>query len=303
MSTRVSVLAPAKINLSLRVLGRRDDGYHEIDTLFQAVDLCDEVEVELREEGVELEVNGLDLGPPEENLAYRAAAQLLSDLQPQTGARIRLVKRIPVGAGLGGGSSDAAAVLRGVAELHAGVPRDRLVAVAAQLGSDVPFFLGESPLARGRGRGEVLEPLGPLPPADFVLVSPPVHVSTAAAYAALSGVRADGMPDTDAGPGPLRSWEALGAAAHNDFEPVISAQHPEIGAALSALRNAGAHAALMTGSGSTCFGLFGSRAAAEEAAGSLTRRLRWPCRVVRSLTSLPSPRRVGERGDARAASA
>jgi 4-diphosphocytidyl-2-C-methyl-D-erythritol kinase len=283
------VLAPAKVNLRLRVLDRRTDGYHDIDTLFQAIDLTDEVSVELRDSGITLDVDGPDLGPVADNLAHRAAQRLATSTGFRGGIAVRLTKRIPAGAGLGGGSSDAAAVLRCLTKLldiPDGDPRVR--AAAEQLGSDVPFFLTGGPLARGGGRGEILDPMSPLPTADLVLISPPVHVSTAKAYAALGDSRpgASTRPEWSA-PSPS-SWEDVAAQALNDFQPIVGAAHPEIGIALDALHVEGARFALMSGSGSSVFGLFGSRAEAERVASGLTARLSWPCRAVRTLTEMPT---------------
>ena len=295
--SRATVLAPAKINLALHVLGRRPDGYHEIDTLFQAIDLYDQVDVELGGDGVVVEVEGADLGPMEANLAYRAATRFLEVTAVDSGVRISLTKRIPFGAGLGGGSSDAAAVLRCLAALIEGSDARSLHALAAELGSDVPFFLGESPLARGRARGDVLEPLAPLPAADLVLVSPPVHVSTAGAYAALAASR--GEASAVAGPPlgvGLERWGDLEAVARNDFEPVMAAAHLEIGQALDALRAEGASVVLMTGSGSTCFGLFPDAAKARSVADDLGARLECPCVGVRTLEVFPGPRLGGPGG-------
>jgi 4-diphosphocytidyl-2-C-methyl-D-erythritol kinase len=289
MSDRARVLAPAKVNLVLHVLHRRPDGYHEIDTLFQAIDLSDEVEVELVDGDVALEVESAEhLGPEEDNLAYRAAARLLQEVAPSTGARVRLRKRIPAGGGLGGGSSDAAAVLRCIAELIGDCEPARLEGLAVDLGSDVPFFLGESPLARGRGRGELLEPLGPLPPRPLVLVSPRVHVSTAGAYATLAEVRAGQVGPSEglAGPAPS-TWRDVESLVHNDFEPVISAAHPEIRRALYALRDYGASVSLMSGSGSSCFGLFQDADVARWVAEELRARHEWTCAVVQTLAKLP----------------
>jgi 4-diphosphocytidyl-2-C-methyl-D-erythritol kinase len=284
------VLAPAKVNLRLRVLGRRTDGYHDLDTLFQAVDLADEVEVELGDSGITLDVEGPDLGPATDNLAYRAAARLAGCLGYEGGIAVSLTKRIPAGAGLGGGSSDAAAVLRCLAKLLDVPERDPRVGEAAeQLGSDVPFFLSGSALARGRGRGEILDPMPPLPTADLVLISPPVHISTAKAYVALSDSRrgASAGPPEPSAPSP-RSWEDVSLQAVNDFQPVVSTQHAQVQRALDALESRGARFALMSGSGSSVFGLFGSRAEAERVAAELTERLFWPCRTVRTLTDVPS---------------
>jgi 4-diphosphocytidyl-2-C-methyl-D-erythritol kinase len=288
VSIRAAVLAPAKVNLALHVLGRRPDGYHEIDTLFQAIDLYDEVEVELAGEGITVDVEGADLGPMEQNLAYRAAALFLAEIDSDVGVTVRLAKRIPHGAGLGGGSSDAAAVLRCLAALLGGVHPTRLHAMGAELGSDVPFFLGESPLARGTGRGEVLESLTALPAADVVLVSPPLHVATAEAYGALAVSRRGKVPVEDrTSPIGLASWHDLRSVARNDFEPVLAAAHPEIPRALAALRAAGASVAMMTGSGSTCFGVFGDAAAAGSAERALRSELDWPCTAVRTLGMHP----------------
>ena len=291
----VRTLAPAKVNLWLRVLGRRSDGFHELDTLFQAVDLCDEVTVARGPgSGVRLTVEGADLGPPRDNLAYRAALAFRDAAGPAAGSHavdVRLRKRIPAGAGLGGGSSDAAAVLRCMNALWASTLSAAVLSeVGASLGSDVAFFLGEATLARGRGRGEILEPLPALPPGDLVLVLPPVHVATGPAYGALARHRA--MHGADAGlppPGGGVSWGALAETAVNDFELVVPSAHPPVGAALVALRGAGASPALLSGSGGACFGAFPDGGAAG-AAAALTARLGFPAVVVRTLAAFPEVR-------------
>jgi len=291
MSASAFVAAPAKVNLYLRVLARRPDGYHEIDTLFQGIDLADEVRVTLGGSGVTLVTEGPDLGPPEGNLAYRAARQFMERLRVPGGVEVWLKKRIPVGAGLGGGSSDAAAVLKCLAALT-GVPPDdtRIRAAAVELGSDVPFFMMRGALAAGRGRGEILEPRPSLPTAHLVLVSPPVQVATAWAYARLAEARGGDARGYGAeGASPSTSWRGVVEAAHNDFQSVVVARHPEVAASLDALLRAGAELALMSGSGSSSFGLFPDRAAAERAAPRLEGELGWPSRTVRSLSTLPTP--------------
>jgi len=291
----LSLRAPAKINLFLRVLGRRSDGFHELETLFQAVDLCDHVSVTRVEDGVTLEVLGAALGPAEENLAHRAARALLAEAGAPMGLHVRLRKQIPAGAGLGGGSSDAAAVLRAAnALLPEPVGPETLSALGASLGSDVPFFLGSSGLARGTGRGEHLEALPTLPEAAVVLVLPPVHVATRAAYAALAEARAGGgeapcfahVADAPA------TWEEVAAAARNDFEEVVPAMHPDVGRALAALRATGASPALLSGSGSACFGIFADPPAAATAAEALRARTAFPAIATRTLSRFPEP--VGE---------
>jgi 4-diphosphocytidyl-2-C-methyl-D-erythritol kinase len=229
-----------------------------------------------------------------ENLAYRAAERLKSAVGFDGGIRLRLTKRIPSGAGLGGGSSDGAAVLRCIAALlDLDATTDaRVKGVAAELGSDVPFFLCGRPLARGCGRGEMLEPLEPLPSSDLVLVSPPVHVSTADAYRALSAERRAGgrtsTPPPDAGRMP-RTWEDVAEQAWNDFQPVIGEINPEIVRAVEFLEEAGASFAMMSGSGSSVFGLFDSRRGAERAAESLASDLGWRCRAQRTLSAMLEP--------------
>lgn len=284
------IQAPAKVNLYLHVGGRREDGFHEIDTLFQAVSLCDQLRVERSAGDVTLSVRGPDLGPVEENLAVRAARLFLEEIGSEEGVGLELTKHIPAGAGLGGGSSDAAAVLRAMNHLwSAPVSPVRLTELGARLGSDVAFFLGDSSLARGTGRGEVLHPLAPLAPADLVVVLPPVHVATGAAYAGLARNRTG--PYTDVPPPPKlpRGWADVEGLARNDFEGVVSGSHPEVRRSLDALRAAGARPALLSGSGAACFGVFGHEGDARAVAARLTEALGWPARAVRTIAAFPAP--------------
>jgi len=284
--------APAKVNLSLRVLGRRNDGFHEIRTLFQAVDLADEVRVSPSGSGISVQVVGADVGPERENLAYRAADAFLTRFGGLPGVVVRLTKRIPAGAGLGGGSSDAAAVLRALGRLVATPPDPEAVAeIGAMLGSDVPFFLGASPLARAGGRGERLIPLPPLPEAHMVLALPPVHVGTADAYRALGrGLWAELEAPT--APGGPHHWTEVDAGLVNDFQAPVADRHSEVRASLDALRAAGASGVLLSGSGAASFGLFGGAEQAARVARELTGRLGWPCLAVRTLRSWPEPRLI-----------
>jgi 4-diphosphocytidyl-2-C-methyl-D-erythritol kinase len=319
MSAARVVEAPAKVNLLLRVLGRRPDGYHDIETLFQAISLADEVTVRVGgPDGeaagpaagrVDLEVVGPDLGPPHENLVHRAATRFLETAGHSGRVRLRLVKRIPAGAGLGGGSSDAAAVLRCLADLVGGVGPDRLRAIAAELGSDVPFFLGPSPLAVGRGRGERLSALPALAPAHLVIALPPVHVSTASAYADLADERAGhASPTSSRGIEPeevvleevARSWESVAQHPENDFQSGVAERHPEVRRSLEGLRAGGARWALLSGSGGAAFGVFDRREDADAAALRLEERLGWRFVVASTRTDMPSPRESTVRGDASA---
>ena len=295
MRAAASVAAPAKVNLFLRVLHRRADGFHELDTLFQAVSLHDDVRVELgasvgAASGIELRVNGPDLGPVEDNLAYRAAARLREVAGVDDPVRIELTKRIPAGAGLGGGSSDAAAVLKCLAALTGFSDTAALHAAAAELGSDVPFFLGRSALSRGSGRGEVLSELAPLPEAVLVLALPEVHVATGGAYAALAAHRGTGGAVTPAPDDGFRTWDAVAAAASNDFEAVVASKHPEIEACLAGLRQRGARFALLSGSGAASFGVFDDTEHARAAASWLSGHHGFPFVPVTTLGAMPVPR-------------
>ncbi len=290
MSRSLVVEAPAKINLFLRVLHRRDDGFRELETLFQTISLADEVRVTVGDfaaagPSVSLVVDGPDLGPIESNLAHRAASAFRDATGYGDPVEIYLLKRIPAGAGLGGGSSDAAAVLRCLSRLANVQDPDLLGRVASELGSDVPFFLGESPLALGRGRGEVLTSLPALPEGHLVVALPPVHISTVAAYRALAQVQGEG--DSHGGPrhfgyDMVGDWDQVLELMENDFEPVVAPAHPEIEASLRGLRDAGARAALLAGSGGAAFGLFENEADAGRVARALQQEHDWPFLPVRT---------------------
>ena len=257
------VETPAKVNLVLRVGARRADGYHQVDTLFAAVGLSDRLRVERAAAGVTVEVIGADLGDPRDNLVYRAARAYLDARGERGGVAIRLEKRIPVGGGLGGGSSDAAATLRCLDELFeppSGVAA--LTGMARGLGADVPFFLSPSPLALGGGRGDHLTPLPPLPPRQVLLVGSPEGVGTAWAYSLLARGRSAEMAEPSARqPVPLtralcRDWATVAGMAHNDFEAPIFAVRPDLRETMLSLRGTSPLLALMSGSGSTVFAVY-----------------------------------------------
>jgi 4-diphosphocytidyl-2-C-methyl-D-erythritol kinase len=258
----VTVSAPAKLNLFLRVLARESDGYHSLETLFCLVSLADTVVATRREErGVSIEIEGAEVGPPEQNLAVRAAALVLEATGHRFGVDLRLTKRIPVRAGLGGGSSDAAAALHAVNALANGaVPRHELLQFGARLGSDVPFFVTGAPLALAWGRGERLFRLPPLPVAPALLVTPPVGIETSEAYGWVDAARGPHSRrgavalDLDA----LSRWGDIGRMAGNDFESPAFERVPGLRAAFEAL--AGTHPLVcrMSGSGSTLFAVYRS---------------------------------------------
>ena len=264
--------AHAKINLYLRVLGRRSDGFHEIETVVQSITLHDALELELGGEGIRLEVSDPSLPNGPSNLAWRAAAALLPDPGPGGGVRLRLTKRIPVGAGLGGGSSDAAAALVGVNSLCGlGLAGGELQRLAADLGSDVPYFLSGG-TALLTGRGTEVRALPDLPRADLLVVPAAEPLSTADVYAQIQepltlASRTASISGSGRIPADFESLVRLG----NDLEPPAVRLRPAIGRVREALLAAGARVAAMTGSGSAVFGVFSGVTAAREAATKLER--------------------------------
>ena len=266
---RWSGSAPAKVNLRLVVFGREASGYHRIATVFQLLELADRLELEAAEgDGIELELTGVHrgaLGPPEENLAVRAAYAFNGALSAHgrrpLGVRIALRKNVPHGAGLGGGSSDAAAVLRGMNRLG-GHPLSgaELMRIGASLGSDVPFFVSGASRALGTGRGERILPLEPLPTREVILALPVEPVSTPWAYDRLARARAAAgcaAPEYTSRP-PPGCWSGVAADAVNDFEVVLFPLRPDLAEIRGALAAAGACPSLLTGTGSALFGVFGS---------------------------------------------
>lgn len=261
----------AKVNLGLQVLDSRPDGYHNLRTVFQSVDLADSVEVAVKPgeaTAIELWCSRRDLNRPD-NLAHRAVDLLLEQLGVSLRVRIRLEKRIPVGGGLGGGSSDAAAVLRSLWALLGGVSPESLGSVAGSLGSDVPYFLLGG-TARGSGRGTDLVPLPDRPPRPVLLALPEISVSTAWAFRALDDARTarpagGGTPQ----PEPGHASDAAGADLHNDFEGVVFDRFPALRRIKRAMLRSGARQALLSGSGSAIFGIFETRASTRHAARRL----------------------------------
>ena len=263
---------PAKVNLLLRVLAREDTGYHAIETLFCRVALHDTLEITRTDTGISLVVEGADVGPLEQNLAWRGAQAVLDATGRRFGVAMRLTKRIPAAAGLGGGSSDAAAALLGINALANGaVPRAELFNMAHRLGSDVPFFLSEASLALAWGRGQRLLRLPPLPLHPVLLVVPETPVVTAEAYGWVdemrqhSGLRAAVALDL----GVLQRWGDVARLAGNDFESVVFGRFPAVRAAFDALAQTRPLLCRMTGSGSTLFAIYRSEQDRDDAARQL----------------------------------
>ncbi len=286
--------APAKLNLFLHVTGRRPDGYHVLETVFQLIDLQDVIHLRRRDDGRIVRVNDVPGVPAGEDLTVRAAHLLQHAAGVGLGVEVELDKRIPMGGGLGGGSSDAATVLIALNRLWAlDWPRERLAALGLQLGADVPFFLyGRT--AYARGVGEALRPLS-LPAGVFVVVAPPVAVPTGAVFAAAELTR-----DTK----PLRiSGLSRGGRVYlgrNDLEPVVIGRYPQVATALSVLKDAARTAGLdpalarMTGSGACVFCPAPDDVLAQGIAGAVRRREVGVVRVCRGLLRHPlGSRQVG----------
>src|SRR5262245_30799876 len=262
---RVAVWAPAKVNLYLEVLGKRPDGYHEIATLMMAIDLYDGLVLEANDAGtlsLVCDVPELPCGP--DNLVLKAAALLKSRSGCPKGAAIRLTKRIPWSAGLGGGSSDAAAALAGLNDLwELGLSKPELAALGAEIGSDVPFFY-HTPMAWCTGRGEIVTPVPLARPLDLVLVCPEAGLSTAAVYGEVQSAECrvqSAEDDLNSALCTLHSVlaegdvEKIARCLHNRLEGPAMRLSPPVAEWLRRLRNTPAAGCLMSGSGSSLFAL------------------------------------------------
>jgi 4-diphosphocytidyl-2-C-methyl-D-erythritol kinase len=264
MSRTLRLKAPAKVNFRLDVLRRRPDGYHDLRMLMQRIGLWDDLEITLRDTpGISVRCDGSDLPEDESNLVWRAAASLLPRAPRQTGIEIRLTKHIPVAAGLGGGSSDAATTLRGLNSLlDLDLDDTELMRIGLKLGADVPFFIFAKP-AIATGIGEQLAPVEQMPPIWLLLVNPRIAVSTAWAYQNLQLTTDKGADNI---PVLYTSADDLCAILANDLEAVTLKKFPVIQEIKEQLMAAGAQGALMSGSGPTVFGIFTDEVSAKRAA-------------------------------------
>ena len=278
--------SPAKVNLFLQVLGKRTDGYHELATLMQAIDLQDELTFEPGGEGIRVECSDADLPGGASNIAFKAAKVFFDHVSDHPGVRIFIEKRIPVAAGLGGGSSNAATVLKTLNNLFGyGIGQSELLELAAKIGSDVPFFLFGS-AAWAFGRGERLVDAPNLPPLWLVLINPRFAVSTREVYEGLNlkpkisltkeGIKFN-IPEFSS------SVEDVVSGFRNDLERVTLTLHPVLADLKKRLLKHGALGSLMSGSGPTVFGVFAEEKDALRAAAALAREGSWSVFAVRSL--------------------
>jgi 4-diphosphocytidyl-2-C-methyl-D-erythritol kinase len=265
----VRLSAHAKLNLFLRILARETSGFHQIETAFALLDLADQLDVRRIDSGVRLDVDGPDLGPADENLAVRAARAVLDATGNRFGVSIKLTKQIPVRAGLGGGSSDAAAALHAVNALAGNpVPRHELLHFAAKLGADIAFFASGAPLAVAWGRGERLLRIPAPPTMPVLLAIPPISVATPDAYTWW-----DQQNPSPSARGPLAldpeafaTWGSIGRLGGNDFEQPVFARHPELRALYEQMAGTGPIWVRMSGSGSAIAAVYKKESERDEAA-------------------------------------
>ena len=264
--------AMAKINLALDVLGKREDGYHDVRMVMQTIAMYDVLDFTLREEpGILITTNLPYIPTDERNLVWKAADLLMRTYDIRSGIGIRLRKYIPVAAGLAGGSSDAAAALVGINNLfHLGLTTQELMEKGALLGADIPFCVLRG-TALAEGIGEILTPLPAMPDCAVLIGKPKVSVSTKTAYENLALTEQTERPDIDGMIEAIRQQDLAGITSRmkNVFEPGIEAKHPVIGDIRELMKANGARGAMMSGSGPTVFGLFDTHAQAQKAARAL----------------------------------
>jgi len=263
----LTLQAPAKVNLFLKVLRKRPDGYHELHTLFERIDLCDTVRIRRIPAGIEVSTDVPITADPRDNLVHKAASLLLARAKICGGVAIHVRKRIPLAAGPGGGSSDAAATLRGIATLcRTGLTRPQLMALGARLGADVPFFLLDRPLAIGRGKGDRLTAVSCRQPRWHVIVNPGFGVSSKEAYAAYARRRpAERLTESRRNVTIARHHKRCAPSSpfetmmSNDLEAVVIRKHRLIGTIITRLAVASGSTALLSGSGPSVFCLCRTR--------------------------------------------
>ena len=274
MIDKTTQRAYAKINIGLDVLRRRADGYHEVKMIMQTVDIYDELVLERRKQpGIELRMDNSDLPSGGDNLICRAADLLFREKKITEGVNISLTKRIPIAAGMAGGSADAAAALRGLNELFdMGYSLKELQALGVGLGADIPYCLAGGTML-SEGIGEILTPLPAPPAAHLVIAKPDINVSTAFVYGNLHADRLAWHPDIDGMIAALQKGDLDGITGRlgNVLETVTVKAHPVIEQIKELLRKQGAENALMSGSGPTVFGIFKEKETAERAAEAVER--------------------------------
>lgn len=263
--------SPGKVNLRLDVLSKRTDGYHELRMLNSAVSVYDDVEIDVIERGIVVEcTNDSQVPSGEDNIVYRAAKEIMAYSNKNVGVQIRITKQIPTGAGMGGGSSNAAAVIQGINQLlKINLPKEKLMKIGVRFGADIPFFIFGSP-AIATGIGENLTRVRRLPSLPIVIVHPNIFVSTQSIY---ERYRSNGKSEQKEDiPVEFPTKKAVARFLHNDLESVTVKQCPVVTSLKEQLMKLGALGACMTGSGPSVFGIFADKEAAEKAYKRLSNR-------------------------------
>ncbi|MCP5468229.1 MAG: 4-(cytidine 5'-diphospho)-2-C-methyl-D-erythritol kinase [Deltaproteobacteria bacterium] len=254
----LKIQAPAKLNLRLDVLGKRPDGYHNILSLMDRINIEDEIHLKIVEKGIEVKCSHEDVPCDDENTAFKALKEILAYSSRNVGIEVEIHKNIPIAAGMGGGSSDAAAVIKGVNELlKLKLNDDKLMKIGAKVGADVPFFLFGAP-AYAQGIGDKLSPIEHIPKLYFLIINPGIKVSTKAVYQKIledhySKTRFEDLPIA------YRTKKDVVKILNNDLELVTIKEFPIIGEIKGELMKNGAIGSQMTGSGSTVFGIFSDK--------------------------------------------
>lgn len=254
----LTLQAPAKVNLRLEVLDRRSDGYHNLINIMERVNILDEIDIKIVEKGLSVECDHEAVPPDEENIAFKALKEILAYSSRNVGVEVKIKKNIPVASGMGGGSSNAAAVIKGINQmLKLKLSKEKLLQIGTKVGADVPFFLFEAP-AVAEGIGEQLKRIKSMPKLLFLIVNPGIRVSTAAVYNKFNGRVVKNREVTEI-PNIYRTKRDVAKILSNDLERITIKEFPVIGEIKEAILAQGAIASMMTGSGPTVFGLFSDK--------------------------------------------
>lgn len=266
----LTLSSPAKVNLRLEVFGKRSDGYHNLRNLMERVSIHDEVEIKIVEKGLQVYCDHEDVPNDESNTAFKALKEILAYSSRNVGVEVNIKKRIPIASGMGGGSSNAATVIKGINHLlKLKLSKEKLIKIGQKIGSDVPFFLFEGP-ALAEGMGEQLSKIKTMPKLLFLIINPGIKVSTQAVYQKINsdrnGRRLEEIPNI------YRTKRDVAKILSNDLEKVTIREFPVIGEIKEEMMKNDAIASLMTGSGPTVFGIFSDKNKLTKAYEKLVKR-------------------------------
>jgi 4-diphosphocytidyl-2-C-methyl-D-erythritol kinase len=273
---KIKVFAPAKLNLYLNILGKRPDGFHNIETIFEKIDLLDEITIKEKGKGLKVKVGTADCGQGKKNIVYKAVQEIFKEIGVTLNLDIEIKKNIPVSAGLGGGSSDAASALKAINDIFKlGIPRGKLLSIATGIGKDVPFFMMDASFAIAKGAGEQLKKINLDKDFFHVVIKPPVSFSTKSMYEKVD--RCGFSCRTHSLKPALRAIKNMGVEAleknyYNAFENVLGRNSVYIDKIKALLAHSGAEHSLLSGSGSSVFCTFRNKKDAEKVFKKITKR-------------------------------